>query len=65
MKKPVTESGIRSFTCKRCGERATENIYRWRKKPQHLKNVCTKCLEKADLQHRSARERAKDIGYYF
>lgn len=50
MKKPVTESGIRSFTCKRCGERATENIYRWRKKPQHLKNICIKCLETADLQ---------------
>ena len=32
MKKPVTENGVRSFTCKRCGERSSVNIYRWRKK---------------------------------
>ncbi len=65
MKKPVTENGLRVFTCKRCGERSSVNIYRWRKKPQHLKNVCTKCLEKADLQRLSARERAISTGYYF
>lgn len=65
MKKPFTEDGLRVFTCKRCGALSSVNIYRWRKKPQHLKNVCTKCLEKADLQYRSARERAADVGYYF
>lgn len=65
MKKPVTENGVRSFTCKRCGERSSVNIYRWRKKPQHLKNICTKCLEKAKLQRQSARECAEDMGYYF
>lgn len=65
MKKPFTENGLRVYTCKRCGTRTDENIYRWRKKPQHLKNICIKCLEKVNLQRQSARERAADVGYYF
>lgn len=65
MKKAFTKDGLRHFTCKRCGRQKSLNVYRWRKKPQHLKNVCTECLGKAELQRQTTRERAADMGYCF
>ena len=65
MKKAFTQDGLRHFTCKKCGRQVSLNVYRWRKTPQHLKNVCAKCLKKAELQRQTARERAADMGYYF
>lgn len=65
MKKPCTENGLRVFTCKRCGRQESLNVYRWRKTPQHLKNVCTECLKKAELRRQTARERVTDMDYYF
>lgn len=58
-----TENGIRYFKCKRCGVDATENVYKWRKKPAHLKNVCFGCIDKRNLAAETARERAQDAGY--
>lgn len=34
MEKSFTKDGARWFTCRRCGLRNCENIYRWKKKPQ-------------------------------
>lgn len=65
MKKAFTQDGLRHFTCKKCGRQVSRNVYRWRKTPQHLKNVCTECLKKAELQRQTARERATDMDYYF
>ena len=40
MEKSFTKDGARWFTCRRCGLRNCENIYRWKKKPQPiLKNL--------------------------
>ena len=41
MEKNFTKDGLRWFTCRRCGLRNCENIYRWKKKPQPMKNICT------------------------
>ena len=65
MKKAFTQDGLRHFTCKKCGRQESLNVYRWRKTPQHLKNVCTECLKNAALQRQTARERATDMDYYF
>ena len=46
MEKSFTKDGARWFTCRRCGLRNCENIYRWKKKPQPMKNICTLCIKK-------------------
>lgn len=56
MEKSFTKDGARWFTCRRCGLRNCENIYRWKKKPQPMKNICTLCIEKEELAHKEARE---------
>ena len=58
MEKSFTKDGVRWFTCRRCGLRNCENIYRWKNKPQSMKNICTLCIEKEELVHQEARERA-------
>lgn len=58
MEKNFTKDGLRWFTCRRCGLRNCENIYRWKKNPQPMKNICTLCIEKEELTHKEARERA-------
>lgn len=57
MEKSFTKDGARWFTCRRCGLRNCENIYRWKKKPQPMKNICTLCIEKEELAHKEAQER--------
>lgn len=58
-----TVNGMRLFKCKSCGQNVSENIYKWRKKPQNVKNVCMKCIEQKRLRAQTARERAEDMGY--
>ena len=60
-----TVDGVRIFKCKRCGNETHENVYRWRKKPQSMKNVCEKCITKRKLAIQTARERMEDIAYSF
>lgn len=57
MEKSFTKDGARWFTCRRCGLRNCENIYRWKKKLQPMKNICTLCIEKEELAHKEAQER--------
>ena len=54
---------LRIFKCKSCGKDATENIYKWRKKPQVKKNICFECIDRKRLLAQDARERAHDMGY--
>lgn len=63
MAKNRTVNGIRYFTCKICGTETAENIYRWKKKKTHQKNICLTCIEKRKLAIEAARERAQDSGY--
>lgn len=46
MEKSFTKDGARWFTCRRCGLRNCENIYRWKKKPQPMKTSAPSALKK-------------------
>lgn len=59
-----TVNGIRIFNCKRCGKEERINIYKWRKRPQKDKNICSACIERRIHAARAARERA-EYGPYF
>ena len=59
MEKNFTKDGIRWFTCKRCGLRKHEPLTLWKKKKQPMKNICALCIEKEELAHQTARERAE------
>ena len=65
MEKSFTKDGARWFTCRRCGLRNCENIHRWKKKPQPMKNICTLCIEKEELAHQEARERVYYSPFYY
>ena len=58
MEKSFTKDGARWFTCRRCGVRNYESLNLWKKKPQSMKNVCALCIDKEELAHQEARERA-------
>lgn len=63
-KKSYTEGGVRYFICKSCGLKNAESVYRWRKKKQSEKNICSICLKKRSIRAQTARERAEDFGYW-
>lgn len=53
----VTTGNQRSFVCRKCGKAAVEGLYRWRRKPQKLKNVCFECIRRAETARLDAQER--------
>lgn len=58
-----TINGIRIYICKRCGKETSENIYKWKQKPQSQKNICGECITRMKVAHQDAKERAYDMGY--
>lgn len=53
----------RTFVCKRCGEKVTESLRVWKKKPQKEKRVCECCRKRQAIARQTAAERSHYAGY--
>lgn len=63
MSKAKFDGLMRIYTCKRCGRSTEEPYISWKKKAQKHKNVCPKCLKKAETAAIERTERAKHARY--
>ena len=63
MGKSRTVNNVRIFCCRVCGNEIEEPIKSWKKKPQEMKNICTRCIQKQQYAKEDAREMARQISY--